>query len=195
MLNYSNKFGKLGVEILANPLGTFDGTEVAGAAKVEATLKYPTSKGIYSVRLNDQKDVELQVVLPLREQGLTLIACHAINEGDWDDSRSNLIAMYRAKNMGVFKGGMIAHAMEDGNQRTVLNLNFGYEDFGLKLAGDTDGDFAVEGSYAFSEATSVKFGWDNGHDAFNGFDDSAIPAPVFAPARGSAFEVALVHTF
>lgn len=195
LLTYSNKFGKVGVDLVANPLGTFDGTEVAGVAKVEGTLKLPTSMGIYSVRVNDLKDAEMQVVFPMPKQGLTLIARHAINEGDWDDSRTNLVAMYRTKDMGIFKGAMLTHAMDANNKRTVLNLNFGYDDFGFKIAGDTDGDMAVEASYAFTENTSLLVGWDNGHDARNGFDDAAIPAPAFAPARDSAFEVAFVHSF
>jgi len=76
-----------------------------------------------------------------------------------------------------------------------LNLTFGADAWEVKLAGDTDGDFALEGSYAFSENSSLLFGWDNGHDMMEGFDDAAFPAPVFAAPRGSAFEIAYVHRF
>lgn len=201
LLTYSNRFGKLGLDIIANPLGTWNGTEEEdlfggpNVAMIEGKLTLPTDYGIYSVAYNDLDDMELQVVVPLRAQGLTLIGRHSINEGDWDDYRTNLVAMYRTDKLGVFKGAMLAHAIDADNTRTMLNLNFGYEDFSVKIAGDSDGDLAVEGAYAFSEQTSLQFGWDNGHDAMNGFDDAAFPAPVFAAPRESAFEVAFVHKF
>lgn len=200
LLTYSNRFGPVAFDLVANPLGTWNGTDeddlISGPVPlIEGKLTLPTDYGIYSIAVNDLHDAELQAVYPMRDIGLTLIARHSINEGDWTDSRTNLAAMYRAKNMGIFKGAMLAYATDDTADRAMLGLTFGYEALSVKVAGDTDGDMAIEGDYAFSDATSFMFGWDNGHDAMEGFNDAAFPAPVFAPARGSAFEVALVHNF
>lgn len=199
LLTYSNRIGKVGVDIVANPMATWDGNEESEMAgkfpTLEGKLTLPTKMGIYSIAYNNVEDAELQAVFPVRSLGVTIIGRRSINEGDWSDARNNLAVMYRAKNMGVFKGLMLAHAWDDAANRTMLNLAFGGEKWEVKVAGDSDKDFAVEGSYAFTDKASFKFGWDNGHDFREGFSDASFPAPVFAPARKSAFEAAFVYKF
>lgn len=207
LLTYSNRFGSVGFDFAWNVLGTWDGferSEMADGAEefalAEVKFTLPTEGyGIYSLELNDIGDAQAQVVYPMREKGLTFIARHSINEGQFDQYRTNLAVVYRPKDMGLFKGAFLAHALNDTTSRSVLSLAFGDDKWEVKIAGDTDGDYALEGAYNFTEQTALQFGWDNGFDNAggpgNGFDDDAFPAPVFAAGRGSAFEVAFVHKF
>lgn len=207
LMTYNNKFGRVGFEFTANVLGTWDGfsrSEMANAgenfAVAEAKFTLPTQGyGIYNLRVNDIGDAEAQVIYPMRERGLTLIATYSMNEGNFDEYRGNLAAIYRPRDMGAFKGVFFAHGFNDDSSRSVLGLTFAQDAWEVKIAGDTDGDFALEGSYAFSDTSTLMFGWDNGFDnpggPGNGFNDATFPAPVFAPARDSAFEVAFVQTF
>lgn len=207
LLTYENRFGKIGFELTANVLGTWDGydrDEMADGADhfavAEAKFTLPTEgKGIYSLLLNDIGDAELQVVYPRPDLGLTLLGRHSINEGHFEQYRTNLAAIYRPKDAGLFKGVFAAHSFNDTANRSVLGLAFGDDKWEVKVAGDSDGDLALEGSYAFNDSTSFLFGVDNGFSNAggpgDGFDDEAFPAPVFAAERGSAFEIALVHKF
>lgn len=207
LLTYSNQFGRVGFDFTWNVLETWDGFEKSemdnnaeNFAVAEVKLTLPTEGyGIYSLAGNDIGDLEAQVVYPMRDKGLTLIGRYSINEGHFDQYLGNVAAIYRPKDMGLFKGAFFAHAFNDDASRSVLSLAFGKDAWEVKVAGDTDGDFAIEGSYAFNEKTSLLFGWDDGFDnpggPGNGFDDDAFPAPVFATARGSAVEIALVSRF
>lgn len=207
LLTYSNKFGPIGFDFTWNVLGTWDGfkkSEMAGGAAefatAEAKFTWPTQGyGIYSLQFNDIGDVEAQVVYPMREKGLTFIGRYSFNEGHFDQYRGNLAVVYRPKDMGLFKGAFLAHAFNDTASRSVLSLAFGKDKWEVKFAGDTDGDFAIEGAYDFTDKASLQFGWDNGFDNAggpgDGFDDDAFPAPVFAAGRGSAFEIAFVQKF
>lgn len=200
LLTYSNRFGRLGLDIIANPLKSWDGNDesqmLAAFPTIEGKLTLPTDYGIYSFAYNDLEDAEVQVVLPLPKAGVTVIAKRTIEMGDWSDYLNNLAVIYRAKNMGAFKGFFLAHAFDSGgNTRSALSLNFAHGKWNAKIAGDTDGDVAIEGAYNFTENASLQFGWDNGHDMMEGFDDAVFPAPVFAPARNSAFEIAYVQKF
>ncbi len=207
LLTYSNKFGRLGFDFTWNFMETWDGkkrSEMANNADnfavAEAKLTLPTKGfGIYSLQFNDIGDAEAQVVFPMREKGLTFVGRYSINEGNFDEYRGNLAVIYRPKNMGLFKGAFFAHAFNDVSSRSALSLAFGKDAWEVKIAGDTDGDVAIEGAYNFNKMTSLHFGWDNGFSNSggpgNGFDDDTFPAPVFAAERGSAFEVAFVHKF
>jgi len=207
LLTYSNKFGRIGFDFAWNVLGTWDGykqSEMANAGEnfaiAEAKFTLPTRGfGIYSLQVNDIGDAEAQVVVPMRDKGLTLIGRYSINEGHYDEYRGNLAVVYRPRGMGLFKGAFLAHAFNDDANRSTLSLAFGEDNWEIKVAGDTDGDYAIEGSYAFNDKSSLMFGWDNGFDnpggPGDGFDDDAFPAPVFAPGRGSAFEIAYVQKF
>lgn len=207
LLTYSNRFGSVGFDFAWNVLGTWDGFQRSemdnGAAEfalAEAKFTLPTEGyGIYSLEFNNIGDAQAQVVVPMRDKGLTLIARHGINEGQFDQYLTNLVAVYRPQGMGLFKGAFLAHAFNDTAKRSVLSLGFGDDKWEVKIAGDTDGDYALEGAYNFTDQTALQFGWDNGFanagGPGNGFDDTAFPAPVFAAARGSAFEVALAHKF
>lgn len=207
LLTYSNQFGRVGFDFTWNVLGTWDGykrSEMADNADhfalAEAKFTLPTQGyGIYSLQVNDIGDAEAQIVYPMRERGLTLIGRYSINEGHFDEYRGNLAAIWRPEGMGLFKGAFFAHAFNDTDTRSVLSLAFGQDNWEVAVAGDTDGDLALEGFYNFGEQTSVLFGWDNGFDNTggpgDGFDDDAFPAPVFAPGRGNAFEIALVRKF
>lgn len=207
LLTYSNRFGRVGFDFTWNVLGTWDGykkSEMANGgdefAVAELKFTLPTEGfGIYSLQINDIRDAEAQIVFPMPKKGLTLIGRYSINEGNADEYRANLAAVYRAKDMGLFKGAFLAHAYNDTASRSLLGLAFGDDAWEIKVAGDTDGDYAIEGAYNFNENTALQVGWDNGFDNTggpgDGFDDNAFPAPVFAAGRGSAFEVALVHNF
>ncbi len=207
LLTYSNDIGRVGFELTANVLGTWDGytrSEMANEgenfALAEAKFTLPTKGyGIYSLKVNDIGDAEMQVVYPIRKIGLTLIGRYSINEGNFDQYRGNLGAIYRHKGGGLFKGAFLAHAFNDTASRSTLGLTFGQDNWEMKFAGDTDGDYALEGSYSFSDTTSLLVGWDSGFEndggPGNGFDDAAFPAPVFAAGRDSAFEIALVQKF
>lgn len=207
LLTYSNDFGRVGFEFTANVLGKWDGRKGSQMANngdnfalAEAKLTLPTKGyGIYSAEFNDIGDIQAQVVYPMRERGLTFIGRYSINEGHFEQYRANLVAIYRAKDMGYFKGAFLAHAFNDDANRSVLNLKFGKNKWEANIAGDTDGDFALEGSYSFTDNTSLLFGWDNGFNNSggpgDGFDDDSFPAPAFTPGRGNALEVALVHKF
>lgn len=207
LLTYSVDIGRVGFELNANVLGTWDGyerSEMTGGGEsiaiAEAKFTLPTrGYGIYSLMVNDIGDAEAQVVYPMRERGITLIGRYSINEGNFDEYRGNLTALYRPQDMGVFKGVFFAHAFNDSAKRSALGLTFGQDNWEFKVAGDTDGDVAVEGSYALTDSASLMFGWDNGFDNTggpgDGFDDDAFPAPVFAAGRDEAFEVAFVYNF
>lgn len=207
LLTYENRFGAVGFELAWNVLGTWDGYEASEMANggdefalAEVKFSLPTEDyGIYNLRVNDIRDVEAQVIYPMPQRGVTLIGTYTINEGNTDEYRGNVAAIYRAKDMGLFKGAFLAHAFNDDNSRSVLSLAFGNDVWEVKVAGDTDGDYALEGAYNFTDNAALQFGFDTGFENTggpgNGFDDDAFPAPVFAQGRGNAFELALVYKF
>ncbi|MEN8833534.1 hypothetical protein [Pacificibacter sp.] len=203
MFKYENRFGKLGVELITDPTRTFGSStnlddDEMPTSEIELTL--PTDFGIYSIEANDIKDVRAQVVYPIRKAGVTLIASHELH-GESDRTRTRMTAIYRAKNMGVFKGVFLTHGFDqDSNSKTVFNTNWGGENWNAKIATDSDGDYAIEAGYDISDNLSLLAGYDSGvtnpgGPNSTGHDPANPIAPAFAAARDAAFEIGLKLTF
>ncbi|RPE71993.1 hypothetical protein EDD53_1130 [Pacificibacter maritimus] len=201
MFKYENRFGKLGFELITDPTRTFGSTTDLDDDEIptsEIKLTYPTEFGIYSIEANDIKDVRAQVVLPLPKAGVTLIANHEWH-GESDRTRTRLTGIYRAKNMGAFKGVFLTHGFDqDDNNKTILSTNWGGDKWNLKVAADSDGDYALEAGYQITDSLSLLAGYDSGYENTgfigDGHDPAASP-PASAPARDEAFEIGLKLTF
>lgn len=197
IVKYENHFGKLGVEIKADPFGVYgpySGAETADLPDAQIKLTYPTQLGIYSIAANDQNDYLLNFVFPNVAPGLTVIGNLEVNNNDWNDTKSEVVASYRSENTGLFKGAFAIYALDSNSDVFVLSTNWGADNWNLMVGGDSHGDLAVEGSYKVNDRIEVLAGWDNGHDFIEGFNDAFNP-PVFAPARDSGFEVGVRMTF
>lgn len=202
-IRYENHFGKLGVEVAADPFhayGPVSGDDVVTVdgldrPTIQAGLSYPTEFGIWKVKANDLGDTQIDLIYPIKGSGLVLAGSYASNGDDRELYNADLTAIYHTENAGVFKGFFATYTEGTFDlEKFVLSTEWGGEQWSLKLAGDSDENFAAEASYNISDDITGFWGWDSGHALIEGFDDAYNP-PVFAPERSAAYEAGLKITF
>lgn len=224
-LKYSNKFGAVGFEAFYDPNiggetvygGTAASTSLSGYSEWELGISYAKpGKFKLSANVNDQEDIKLGAVIPVPSANLAFIAnyerlgstfANPLGAGPASFAvegytRRTAAVDWKPKDLGYFKGGVFVYqdrstpTTTGDNSGYVVQAKFGDKKWSATFAMDDEGDFAAEGSYAFSDNLDFLVAYDAGCGASDCFNSSAPGAGAgAAPASAESIEIALRYKF
>lgn len=165
---YENKFGKLKTNLYFDPTQEAEGFAAASTitdmAEWEIEMDYNFGKVIGRVNYTELEDIGLWAIFPMPKQGLfSFIRYEEQLAAASASYRWTVFSQWRAKDMGIFKGGTLVYQTNEANDTGyVLQANFGDKDWDASIAFDEDGDYAIEGSYKVRDNVKVVAGYDGG---------------------------------
>ena len=133
-------------------------------------MRYASRYGIYSASVNDLGDFNVVGVLPLPKAGVTVVAFYENQNSDGNNELFGVNALWQSKNTGIFRGMQGLYMIDEAEDKTILQLNFGDQKWNFSIVGDSDGDYAMEGAYQLSEQTWLTAGYGSSFDTGDGFD-------------------------
>ena len=206
---YTNSVGQFTGTLYFDPTETvtspIDGTgydetaTLTGVSQWEVELQYNFGPVIGRAQYNELEDLTLWAIFPMPQQGLFSFIRYedqlAEDTGSGNYHRWTFFSQWRTMDLGAFRGVTAIYQADDSTEGTgwVLQANFGGSDWNASFAFDKDYDFAIEGSYAINDMTSIEFGYDGGCDAGDCFNANAGFGS--AAAQSATWAVALAMTF
>jgi hypothetical protein len=177
--------------------GSYDATAaLPGMAEWEVGATYNFGPVVGSLAYNDLDDVDVRMIFPMRDIGLTTVLRYEDRLSEPGNShRFTISANWRARDMGAFKGIRAIYQTDDSVEGDgfVVQANFGASDWSASVALDKDGDYAMEGSYDINETLAIEFGYSSGCSAGDCFNGNA--GMVNAAAQSSSWAVGLTAEF
>lgn len=162
--------------------------------EAEINLSYAFPKVIVFAGANDLGDWFARSIVPVPSAGLAIIYEHQYQDAHENQHSDVLVLDWKPENMGLLKGVQTIYVRDETDSNMVVSTNFGTDQWTFGLAGDLDGDFAMEGSYQLTDNLEFLVGADTGFDDGDGFDFAGFPPPS-ADSRGGSFELGLRMNF